>query len=326
MVSLFKNNTIGGLLMRIQKKASLSKDYYGYIFLAPFILVFIAFALWPIANTFFLSFTNANLIHGMPGDIIGFTNFINLFNDHMFFVAFRNTWMLWLGNFIPQMILALVLAAIFASTTFKIKGSGFFKAMYYLPNLLMPVTIAALFQHYLTLHGPINSFLVGTTGILSEPRNFLELATDTRITVMFLQTWMWFGQTAIVLVSGMTAISPSFYESAMMDGASQIKMFFAITLPLLKPVLLFVLVTSLVGGMQMFDIPLLLSGGPLGPPDNAVLTLNMFMNARRGHPANAIGSAAAISVILFFVSSFVSLILFRIFRNDDTGKKRRKKA
>ncbi|MCL1935682.1 MAG: sugar ABC transporter permease [Defluviitaleaceae bacterium] len=307
------------------KNKKLVKDYWGYIFIAPFIIIFIIFALYPIANTFFLSFTNANIIHGMPGNIIGFNNFISLFNDPMFIRALQNTWLLWLGNFIPQMILALVLAAMFSSTTFKLKGTGFFKAIYYLPNLLMPVTVAALFQHYLTLHGPINSFLVGTTGLMSEPRNFLQFATDTRFTVMFIQTWMWFGQTAIVLVSGMTSISPSYYESAMVDGASQTRMFFKITLPLLKPVLLFVLVTSLVGGMQMFDIPLLLSDGPLGPPDMSVLTMNMFMRARMNHPANAIGSAAAVSVILFFISSFVALILFRVFRTDEQKQQKKQR-
>ena len=311
------------------KKGSVSKDHYGYIFIAPFVIVFAAFALWPIVNTFYLSLTNMHFVNhmgfGVSPDFIGLNNFITLFNDPMFRLALQNTWLLWIGNFIPQMILALVLAAMFASTTFKLKGSGFFKAIYYLPNILMPVTVAALFMHYLTLHGPINTFLVGTTGILSEPRNFLSLVTDTRVAVMFIQTWMWFGQTAIVLVAGMTSISPSYYESAMVDGASQVKMFFTITLPLLKPILLFVLVTSLVGGMQMFDIPLLLSDGPLGPPDMAVLTMNMFMNARRAAPAFAIGSAAAISVTLFFISSFIALILFRVFRSDDE-KQLRKQA
>jgi len=303
------------------KRKSISKDHYGYIFIAPFILVFLGFALWPIINTFYLSLTNMHFINhmgfGVSPDFIWFANFTDLFGDPVFRRALTNTWMLWLGNFIPQMLLALTLAAMFSSTTFRLKGTGFFKAMYYLPNILMPVTIAALFMHYLTFHGPINTFLVSTTGILSEPRDFLNLITDSRVAVMFVQTWMWFGQTAIVLVAGMTAISPSYYESAMVDGASQVRMFFTITLPLLKPILLFVLVTSLVGGMQMFDIPLLLSDGPLGPPDMAVLTVNMFMNARRAAPAFAIGSAAAISVVLFFISSFIALILFRLFRTDE---------
>jgi len=305
-----------------KRHSSVSKDHWGYIFVIPFIVVFLFFALYPIANTFFLSLTDADMLRGMQGDFIGFRNFENLLNDDMFFRAMGNTWLLWLGNFIPQMILALVLAAMFTSTTFKLKGAGLFKAAYYLPNLLMPVTIAALFSSYLSLHGPLNQFLVGSTGILSEPRNFLQLATDTRVVVMFLQTWMWFGQTAIVLVAGMTSISPTYYESAMVDGASQVKMFFKITLPLLKPILLFVLVTSLVGGMQMFDIPMLLAG-PLGPPDQSVLTMNMFMNARRAHPANAIGSAASISVMLFFMSSFIALILFRLFQDNDKPKKKR---
>lgn len=308
-----------------RRRSGVNKDYWGYIFILPFILVFIGFSLYPIINTFFLSLTDAHIIRGMPGNLIGFANFIDLFQDEMFFIAMSNTWLLWLGNFIPQMILALVLAAMFTSTTFKLKGSGIFKALYYLPNIMMPVTIAALFSAYLSLHGPLNQFLVGTTGILSEPRNFLAIGTDTRVVVMFLQTWMWFGQTAIVLVAGMTSISPTFYESAMVDGASQTKMFFKITLPLLKPILLFVLVTSLVGGLQMFDIPMLLAGD-LGPPDHAVLTMNMFMNARRTPPANAVGSAAAISVILFFMSSFVALILFKAFGERDPQRKKRRSS
>jgi multiple sugar transport system permease protein len=300
-----------------------NKDYYGYIFIAPFVIIFITFILYPIYNTFFLSVTNAHMIQGMPGDVIGFENFIGLFNDPIFWTALGNTWFLWISNFIPQIVLALVLAAMFTSTTFKLRGMNLFKAIYYLPNLLMPVTIAALFTSFMHVHGPLNQFLVGTLGVMAEGRNFLGFPFDTRVTVIFLNTWMWFGHTAIVLVAGMTTISPTFYESAMIDGASQSKMFFHITLPLIKPILLFVLVTSLVGGLQMFDIPLMLAG-PLGNPQNSVLTVNMLMNLRRTPPNNMIGSAASISIMLFFVSSFVALILFRVFREptDEQVSKR----
>jgi multiple sugar transport system permease protein len=225
------------------------------------------------------------------------------------------------------MFLALCLAAIFSSTTFKLKGTGLFKAIYYLPNLMMPVTIAALFSYFLDFHGALNQLLVGTLGVMGEQRDFLTHIFDTRFSVSFIQTWLWFGQTSIVLVAGMTSISPSFYESAMIDGASQIKMFFYITLPLLKPVMLFVMITSLVGGLGMFDIPMLLAGNT-GMPNNAVLTMNMYMNNRRNFPAGMIGSAASISVVLFFMSSFVALILFRVFREEsdaDIAKKTAKK-
>ena len=308
------------------RKSSVNKDHWGLFFIAPFVIIFLVFTLYPIANTFWMAFTDSNLVHpGMRGEFIGLGNFEMLWNSTMFRTAVSNTWLIWLSNFIPQMILALFLAAMFTSTTFKLKGTGFFKAMYYLPNLMMPVTIAALFSMYLDLHGPVNQFLVGTTGWMTEPRDFLIHIFDTRFTVIFLQTWLWFGQTAIVLVAGMTSISPSFYESALVDGASQVKMFFYITLPLLKPVLLFVLVTSLAGGMQMFEIPLLLTGDS-GPPQNSVLTVNMFMNNVRRFPAGMIGYAASVSVTLFFMSSFITLILFRLFRESSEEREAKKAA
>ena len=308
------------------RRSSVNKDHWGLFFIAPFVITFLIFTLYPIANTFWLAFTDSNLIHyRMRGEFIGLENFERLMDTAMFWTAVTNTWRIWLSNFIPQMILALVLAAMFTSTTFKLKGTGFFKVMYYLPNLMMPVTIAALFSMFLDLHGPVNQFLVGTTGFMAEPRDFLSFTGDTRLTVIFLQTWLWFGQTAIVLVAGMTSISPSFYESALVDGASQVKMFFYITLPLLKPVLLFVLVTSLAGGMQMFEIPMLLTG-PTGPPQNVVLTVNMFMNNLRVFPAGMIGLAAAVSVMLFFMSSFITLILFRLFRESSDEREARKAA
>ena len=308
------------------KKSSVNKDYWGYIFIAPFVIVFLAFVIYPIYNTFWLAFSDSNLVHpNMRGEFVGLENFQMLVGSTMFRTAIANTWIIWLSNFFPQMFLALTLAAIFSSTTFKLKGTGFFKAIYYLPNLMMPVTIAALFSFYLDFHGPLNQFLVSTTGIMSEQRDFLAHIFDTRFTVAFIQTWLWFGQTAIILVAGMASISPSFYESAMIDGASQIKMFFYITLPLLKPVMLFVLVTSLVGGLGMFDIPMLLTG-PRGAPNNSILTVNMYMNNRRVFPAGMLGSAASISVALFFMSSFVALILFRIFREPTEAADAKKAA
>ena len=310
----------------LKKSSSLSKDYYGYIFLLPFMAVFAFFTAWPILNTFWLSLTNASILSGFTGTFIGFDNFTSLFAEQGFRDAVTNTWSLWMMNFIPQMALALVLAAMFASTTFKIKGAGFFKAIYYLPNILMPVTIAALFNQLLSVHGPVNSFMVGYTGIWADPRNFLAIPSDTRAIVAFIQTWIWFGQTAIVLVAGMTSISPSFYESAMIDGANQFKMFFLITLPLLKPVLIFVLVTSLVGGLMLFDVPLLLSG-QFGGPAGAVFTTQMFMNQRRQiiQPGVAnIGHAAAVSVILFFMSSVIALVIFYLLR-DRTDAELKKK-
>jgi len=310
--------------MVVFKRSAINRDFYGYIFVSPFIIIFLIFIAYPIANTFWLSVTNSSMVGGLQGEFIGLNNFRTHFNNPMFFRSITNTWLIWISGFIPQMFFALLLAAMFTSTTFRIKGAGFFKAIYYLPNLLMPATIAALFASYLSIAGPFNQFLVGT-GILEEGRNFLNFPLDSRITVVFLQWWMWFGQTAIVLAAGMTAVSPSYYESAMIDGANQIKMFFYITIPLLKPILLFVLVTSLAGGMQIFDIPFFLFNNGRGGLQGEVMTMNVYMNMVRTNSMGDVGLAAAVSVVLFFMSSIVAIGLFRLFRNkSEVPKKARK--
>jgi len=297
---------------QLKKKNAVNKDHYGYIFIAPFIIVFIIFVLYPIVNTFWLSFTDTQLMTGTTGDFVGLENFLNLNNTDAFSESVANTWLLWVLGFTPQIFLALVLAYLFTSPTFALKGRGIFKAIFYLPNLLMPATVAALFATYLSFYGPLNQLLIGTN-LASEPIHFLSSITWARATVVFIGWWMWFGQTAIVLVAGMTSISPTLYESAMMDGATQSRMFWSITIPLIKPILLFVMVTSLVGGLQNFDIPFLLTNGR-GDPQGSIMTMNIFMNLRRSSAMGDLGGAATVSVVLFLMSGITSLVLFRLFK------------
>jgi len=297
------------------KRSAINKDHFGYLFIAPFIIVFLTFVMYPIINTFWLSLTDTQLMSGVQGNFIGIRNFTNLNNTDAFMRSVSNTWLLWFLGFTPQIFFALVLAYLFTNPTLKLKGTGVFKALYYLPNLLMPATVAALFAAFLTGFGPLNQLLI-SMNLISEPIAFLNNPTGARATVTFIGWWMWFGQTAIVLVAGMTAISPTLYESAMIDGASQPRMFRSITLPLIKPILLFVMVTSLVGGLQNFDIPFLLTNGR-GDPQGSIMTMNIFMNLRRSSAMGDLGAAATVSVVLFFMSSITSLVLFRLFREKD---------
>ena len=297
-----------------KKKASrgINKDYMGYFFILPFVIAFLVFVLYPIAYTFWLSLTDTQLMSGVPGTFVGLDNFLALNNTPAFRLSVRNTWLLWILGFTPQLLFALVLAYMFTNSTMQLRGTGVFKAIYYLPNLLMPATVAALFAAYLTRFGPVNQLLI-SIGVIDDPIAFLNTPLWARTTVIFIGWWMWFGQTTIVLVAGMTAISPALYESAMLDGASQSKMFRLITLPLVKPILLFVMVTSLIGGLQNFDIPFLLTNGR-GDPQGSIMTMNIFMNLRRSSAMGDIGAAATVSVVLFFMSSIVALVLFGLFR------------
>ena len=289
----------------------LKHHQYGYLFVAPFIIGFLVFGLYPVVNTIVLSFTDRTLMSSSYS-FIGLRNFQNLFADTTFTTAITNTWALWLMNFIPQLEIAFLLAIWFTNNRLKLKGIGIWRMIFYMPNLMMASAVAALFFSLFSFYGPVNQFLV-RSGFLAEAIDFTRRAAVMRGLVVFIQWWMWFGQTCILLMAAMTAISPSLYEAALVDGAGSFQMFRMITLPLIKPVLIYILVTSLVGGMQMFDIPYLLTDGR-GSPHNSILTntINMYMkfHSSKGH----IGAASSVGLIVFLMTSVVALLIFFLLR------------
>jgi multiple sugar transport system permease protein len=129
---------------------------------------------------------------------------------------------------------------------------------------------------------------------------------------------MWFGQTTIILMAGMTSISVQVYEAALVDGATSFQMFRYITLPLIKPVTIYILVTSLVGGMQMFDIPMLLTDGR-GSPANSILTNNILMYMKFRSSKGHIGAAASVGVLVFIMTTICSLLIFYLLRDKDAN-------
>jgi ABC-type sugar transport system permease subunit len=283
------------------------KDYYGYVFIAPFIIGFLIFGLYPIYNTFYLSLTDTTLMSGQS-NFVGFKNFQRLLIDPTFKKAITNTWLIWILNFIPQIGIAMIVSVWFTSTRLKLRGVGALRAIYFLPNLLMPAAVAALFFSLFSFYGPVNQFMV-RSGLLPEAVHYLQNPTVTRGLVIFIQWWMWFGSTVIIVMAGMTSISVSLYESAMVDGASAWQMFWRITAPLLKPILIYIFVTSLVGGMQMFDIPFLLTDGR-GSPSGSILTNNMLMYLKFASSKGHIGAASAVGVLVFLMTTVVALGIF----------------
>jgi cellobiose transport system permease protein len=294
--------------------AMLKKNSTAYMFLTPFIIGFLLFGLYPVLNTIGLSFTNTTLM-SKNAEFVGLANFKRLFADGVFMRAVGNTWLLWILNFIPQIGIAMLLSVLFTNARLKIKGIGGWRAIFFLPNLMMPAAVAALFASLFAYYGPVNQLLV-RAGFLTEAVRFLESPPVTRGLVIFIQWWTWFGQSMIILMAGMTSIPLPLYEAAMVDGASVWQMFTRITLPLLKPILIFIFVTSLVGGMQMFDIPFLLTDGR-GSPQSSIQTNNILMymkfNSSKGH----IGAAAAVGVLIFIMTTVCALGIFYFLRDKD---------
>lgn len=294
----------------------LRKNSTPYLFLAPFIIGFLVFGLYPVFNTIRLSFTNATLM-SKNSEFIGLDNFQRLFADEVFMRAVGNTWTLWILNFLPQIGIAMLLAVMFTNARLKIKGVGMWRALFYLPNLLTPAAVAALFASLFAFYGPVNQIVV-RAGWAPEAVRFLEDPAVARTLVVFIQWWTWFGQTMIILMAGMTSIPIPLYEAAMVDGASAWQMFTRVTLPLLRPILIFIFVTSLVGGMQMFDIPFLLTDGR-GSPQSSIQTNNILMymkfNSSKGH----IGAASSVGVLVFIMTTVCALGIFYFLGERDTN-------
>ncbi len=304
--------------MRLLK---LRRNHYGYVFITPFIIAFLVFGLYPIYNTFALSFTNTTLMNASSAEFVGLENFKRLFADDFFMKGITNTWLLWLLNFTPQIGIALLLSAWFTNARLKIKAVGLWRALFYLPNLLMPATIAALFFSLFQFYGPANQAIV-QLGFVDEAVHFLQNVSVARILVIFIQWWMWFGQTVIIIMAGIAAIPVHLYEAAMVDGATGPQMFRRITLPLLKPILIYVFVTSLVGGMQMFDIPFLLTD-QRGGPSSSIMTNNILMYMKFSSSKGHIGAASSVGVLVFIMTTICALGIFYVLRERRAPTQRR---
>ena len=305
------------------KEVSYAK--WGYIFIAPFFIAFLIFQLIPLIETFYYSFfeyyrSGLKIIGPSP---VGFENYHELFaNDFGRYLG--NTIIMWLLGFVPQIIVSLLLAAWFTDVRLRIRGKQFFKVVIYMPNLIMASAFAMLFFALFSDNGPVNSALM-SAGILDHPFRFLASVWGTRGLVGLMNFLMWFGNTTILLMAAVMGISPSLFEAAELDGCTPTRTFFKVTLPMIRPILVYVLITSMIGGLQMFDVPQILTNGK-GSPDRSAMTLIMYLNNHLF--SKNYGMAGAVSVILFIICAILCLVVYFSMNAEDDGrgKKAKKKG
>ena len=287
---------------------------WGYIFLVPFIVVYVIFQLIPLFSTIYNSFFE-NYMSGLTQvgpNFVGLQNYIKLFEGGDIWIYAKNTMILWIMCFVPQIFLSLLLGAWFSDVRLKLKGSRFFKTVIYLPNLIMASAFSMLFFTLFAESGPINSLLI-QMGFITEPYKFLSNVGSTRGLIALMNCLRWFGNTTILLMAGMMGIDTSLFEAAEVDGATSTQVFFRITLPLLRPILVYVLITSLIGGLQLFDVPQILTNGT-GNPVRSTMTLIMFLNNHLY--SKNYGMAGAVSVVLFIITGILSIVVFKLTGND----------
>ncbi len=297
---------------------------YGLTFVLPFFVVFAIFQLYPIIFTFRTSVTDAaGWAKVLNNDIIGFDNFAKLFTknevSHEFWLALWNTVVMWMFNFVPQISMALMLASWFTDSRMRLKFQGGFKVLIFMPNIITAATIGMLFMSLFNYPiAPVNTMLQNV-GLLNQPFEYFRNMYVSRGIVSFIQWWMWYGNTMIVMIAGILGINPSLFEAALVDGCSSRQTFWKITLPLIKPILLYNLVTSLVGGLTMFDIPHMMTQGS---PNNTTNTVARFIYQQGFTGNNNFNMASAASVVLFIIIVICSLIMSAIMKDREPKKRR----
>ena len=290
---------------------------WGYIFLIPFFATYTVFSLIPLINTFYNSlFENyrSGLTQIGP-NFVGLANYVAIFQSDLLKYA-GNTIILWVIGFIPQILFSLLLAVWFTDYRLHLRGTSFFKTVIYLPNVIMAASFSMLFFTLFADNGPINSLLMNM-GIISEPFRFMSSVWGTRGLIGLMNFMMWFGNTTILLMAAIMGVDQALFEAAEIDGATHFQIFRKITIPTIKPIFIYVLITSLIGGLQMFDVPQVLTNGK-GTPNHTSTTLIMFLNSHLY--SKNYGMAGALSVILFIITGALSLVVFKVLTGDSSRK------
>jgi len=231
------------------------RNAWAYAFISPFYILYAVFGLFPLLYGLWLSLHKWDGIS--PMQWVGAANYIKLLTDDIWWKAIYNTIWLFVGATIPQLILALLLA--FIINTPYVRGKDFFRAAFFAPNVASAVAVGLIFGALLgTRYGMLN-YALSYLGI--EPIDWLGSSTWLKPSIVMVIIWQWTGYSMIIFLAGLQSINPELYEAARVDGALTRDIFRHITLPLLRPVIVFQVILSIIGAMQIFDIPVLLAGG-----------------------------------------------------------------
>ena len=313
------------MLTRDGKLKSVSYAKWGYIFIAPFFIAYIVFTLVPqfltIYNSFFENYRIG--LSQVGPNYVGLANYKELFTADpsgtiLILKYAANTLIMWILGAVPQFVIAMLLALFFTSYRLNIKGQGFFKTVIYMPNLIMAAAFSMLFYTLFSRVGPIQG-LLENWGVLDQSFDFFSHRVTVRGMIALMNFLMWFGNTTIVLMSGIMGIDQSLFESATIDGANSVQVFFKVTMPLLMPIFVYCLITALIGGIQMFDVPQVLTNGK-GQPNETTRTLVMYLNNYLKN--KNFGMAGAISVIIFIITGVLGAIVYRMLAAQYKDQKR----
>ncbi|WP_412098137.1 carbohydrate ABC transporter permease [Halobacillus halophilus] len=288
----------------------------GYLFISPFYLLFAVFGLFPILFSFYLAFFKWDGLGEMT--FVGLNNFVIIFNDPLFWKSLYNTIVIGLMGTAPQLLAALLLA--FALNSALVKGQSLFRLAIFLPYVTSIVAVAIVFSVIFSNQesGLVNS-IIGLFGM--DPITWTRSEWGTKIAIATMVFWRWVGYNTIIYLAGMQSIPKDLYEAAKMDGASLRQQIIHITIPMLKPFILFTVFTATIGALQLFAEPQIFQGRG-GRPEGISVVLYLYRDA---FSSNFFGTASATAIVLFVLIIIISTINMyftnRIGGSDKVGAK-----
>jgi len=287
-----------------------SNNLYGWLFISIAVILLAAFLLYPIVYSLYLSTTSSK---GIVQNFVGIKNYVRLVKDPMFLLALKNTFTLFIIQVPIMLFLALILASLLNDKTIKFRG--LFRTGIFLPAVTSLVAYTILFKMMFALDGFINTALMNLH-IIKEPIPWLLDPVWAKITIMIALTWRWTGYNMVFYLSALQNIPDEIYEASEIDGASKVQQFFHITIPILKPLIVFTSIMSTIGTLQLFDEPMNLAQAGVTSattgPGNSLLTLSVYIYNLCFKYMPDFGYAATVSYVIVFIVAILTMIQFKV--------------
>ncbi len=299
-----------------QRLSRLDVKLSPYLYVSPFFIVFAIVGLFPLLYTAWVSLHDWHLIGGQ-GAFVGIDNYTSVLEQPNFLKALRNTFSIFVLSSVPQVIAAIVIAY-FLDT--NIRAKTFWRMGVLLPYVVAPVAVSMIFAKIFADQSGAANALLGLVGV--DPIAWHGSAFWSHVAIATMVNFRWTGYNALIFLAAMQAIPREIYEAAIVDGANRVKTFFQVTVPMLRPTIIFVVITSTIGGLQIFDEPRMFDTMGGGGSDKQWMTLTMYIYELGWGAQKSFGRAAAVSWILFLIIVVIGAVNFFLTRRiASTGGK-----
>lgn len=289
-------------------KHNLKSFLIGWSFIILPVIMIALFYFYPMIQSLILSFQSGS---GVNLDYVGLNNYKRLLQDPTFITATKNTLIFLIFQVPIMIVLSIFFSTLLNQKALKLKG--LFRTLIFLPSITSLVAYSVIFKYLFSNDGIVNKILMGLS-VIDNPILWLSHPFWAKVLIIIAITWRWSGYNMIFFLSALQNISPEIYEAARIDGASSIQQFFRITVPMLKPVILFTSVTSTIGTLQLFDEPMNITGGG---PGNATTTISQYIYNLSFKYTPDFGYAAAVSYAVVILVVLFSMLQFKFGGSND---------